>query len=190
MENFQHFEQLLAFHCAPTLAGIKVSSLVSINKQKLKDFHQIRQKYSKCLKCNNVYMFTVSESTNYRLLLIYNKDKLKQLLGQEAIQKFLGTYGYSDFSNILDCLRYLKIRMLLQKGFPHEIGIFLGYPLDDVRGFIKNNGQNFKICGPWKVYSDLPAAEELFSKYAKCSQKFCKYLANGFNLEYIMKQAV
>ncbi len=190
MDYFQHFEQLLAFHSAPTLAGIKTGSLISINKQKLKNFQQIKQKYSKCLKCSNVYMFTVSDSTNYRLLLIYNKDKLRQLLSQKSIQEFLQSYGYKDFTNILACLRYLKIRMLLQKGFPHEIGIFLGYPLADVKGFIKNNGQNFKCCGPWKVYADLAAAEKLFSQYAQCSQRFCKCLANGFSLEDIIGQAV
>ncbi|WP_196593580.1 DUF3793 family protein [Pectinatus sottacetonis] len=186
MGSFDQFEHLLAFHCAPTLAGIKAGNLISINKNKLNNFRQIQQKYQKCLKCNDVYMFTVSDSLHYRLILIYHKPILKQLLSKKEIKNFLQTYGYKDFNNVLSCLRYLKVRMLLQKGFPHEIGIFLGYPLPDVQGFIKNNGQNFKFCGQWKVYSDTEAAEKLFSQYTKCCHRFCRYLANGMHLENIM----
>lgn len=190
MESFKQFEHLLAFHCAPTLAGIKAGNLISINKNKINNFRQIQQKYKKCLSCNDVFMFTVSDSPNYRLLLIYHKANLHKILEDPDNQSFLKSFGYKNFTNILSCLRYLKIRMHLQKGFPHEIGLFLGYPLADVKGFIENNGQHFKCCGQWKVYSDIESAEKLFSQYTKCCNKFCSCLAAGKSLENIIEQAV
>ncbi|MCD8022800.1 MAG: DUF3793 family protein [Lachnospiraceae bacterium] len=51
--------------------------------------------------------------------------------------------------------------------FPHEMGIFLGYPLEDVRGFIENRGQNFKMSGYWKVYGDVAYASRVFQLYER-----------------------
>lgn len=190
MQSFKEFEHLLAFHCAPTLAGIKPANLISLNKSKISNFRKLQQKYKKCLSCNDIFMFTVADSLHYRLLLIYHRANLNKILADKYKQEFLRTFGYKDFSNTLACLRYLKIRMYIQKGFPHEIGIFLGYPLLDVKGFIKNHGRNFKCCGQWKVYSDIDAAENLFAQYARCCHHFCACLADGESLESIIKQAI
>lgn len=51
------------------------------------------------------------------------------------------------------------------KEFPHEIGIFLGYPIWDVEGFIEHKGQNYKFCGYWKVYQDVEGAKLKFKEY-------------------------
>ena len=50
-------------------------------------------------------------------------------------------------------------------GFPHEIGVFLGYPPEDVKGFIENEGQKYLMIGYWKVYSDLARARMIFKEY-------------------------
>lgn len=56
--------------------------------------------------------------------------------------------------------------------FPHEIGFFLGYPYDDVLGFIENNGQNELAFGAWKVYANLPQALSTFSRYKYLTARF------------------
>ena len=38
--------------------------------------------------------------------------------------------------------------------FPHEIGLFLSYPPEDVQGFIDHHARDFKLSGLWKVYGD------------------------------------
>ena len=65
-------------------------------------------------------------------------------------------------------LRTLRARLKDAKSFPHEIGVFLGYPLADVLGFIENCGKNCLACGCWKVYSDLCFALQTFQRYDKC----------------------
>ena len=63
--------------------------------------------------------------------------------------------------------------------FPHEIGIFLGYPLDDVVGFIENRGQNCKCCGLWKVYCNESETRKLFDKLEKCTRIYLRVFSEG-----------
>ena len=63
--------------------------------------------------------------------------------------------------------------------FPHEIGVFLGYPLADVIGFIQNRGKNFTACGYWKVYTDPTAAQAEFARYKKCERIYARCYYNG-----------
>ena len=56
-----------------------------------------------------------------------------------------------------------------QREFPHEIGFFLGYPYEDVIGFIDNHGQNCLASGLWKVYGDVEAALATFARYRRCT---------------------
>lgn len=63
--------------------------------------------------------------------------------------------------------------------FPHEIGVFLGYPLQDVKGFIENNGRNSKYTGLWKVYGDKAASMRMFEKYRKCFSVYSDLWRSG-----------
>lgn len=65
------------------------------------------------------------------------------------------------------------------KAFPHEIGVFLGYPIEDVIGFINNKGCNFKCCGYWKVYGDKEKAIKEFARYDKCRMIYTKLWNQG-----------
>ena len=187
MRECDNVETMLAFHGAPTLEGIKPGSLISFNKQRIKNCHLILKRYKKCMECKGIRFFIISETDNWLLLFIYRQNALNQVIQEDKVQEFLSFYGYVNFKNLNQCLNYLKTRMSLQKGFPHEIGIFLGYPLEDVKGFIENSGRHFKICGQWKVYSDTKRAEKLFAKYAECSDRFCACLSQGQSIEDLVK---
>ena len=63
--------------------------------------------------------------------------------------------------------------------FPHEIGVFLGYPLGDVEGFIANRGRNFTCCGCWKSYGDPDAARRHFAQLNKCTAVYLRLFHSG-----------
>ena len=67
--------------------------------------------------------------------------------------RILKRYGYTCERSDR-CVAELVIRMREQKEFPHEVGLFLGYPPEDVHGFIENRAQCAKCIGAWKVYGD------------------------------------
>lgn len=91
-------------------------------------------------------------------------------------------HGYDMRANVEDNIAHLAQRIATHAMFPHEIGLFLGYPLDDVRGFILNGGRDYLACGCWKVYSDEPAALRCFAKYKKCRSVYLKCYQNGHSL--------
>ena len=57
--------------------------------------------------------------------------------------------------------------------------LFLGYPLDDVAGFIEQKGKNYKCCGIWKVYGDEHKSRMTFQKLKKCSEIYQRLFADG-----------
>lgn len=95
-------------------------------------------------------------------LFCYTFHRLEMICQNEDIRSFLREAGYS-FLEPEYCIANLKKRFRLS--CPHEIGIFLGYPLDDVKAFIENRGKNYLFNGYWKVYSDVPGAVKRFQSY-------------------------
>ena len=90
--------------------------------------------------------------------------------------------AFQRFVNFVDQSAFVA-RVYSCGGFPHEIGLFLGYPIDDVISFIENKGKNFKCCGCWKVYHDEDNAKKTFEKYKKCTNIYCKKYLQGSSLK-------
>ena len=63
-----------------------------------------------------------------------------------------------------------------------EIGLFLGYPLGDVAGFIRNRGKNCKCSGCWKVYCNELEAQKRFAQIQKCRQVYTRLWTQGRSL--------
>lgn len=76
-------------------------------------------------------------------------------------------------------MRQLSRRLCCEADFPHEIGVFLGYPLYDVVGFIENAGRNFTCCGCWKAYGDPSAAQRHFAQLNKCTTVYLRLFRSG-----------
>ena len=66
--------------------------------------------------------------------------------------------------------------------FPHEMGLLLGYPVEDVEGFVVNRGQNYLYCGYWKVYGHVEEKKALFEKYEEARKTLVQFLAKGMNV--------
>ena len=49
--------------------------------------------------------------------------------------------------------------------FPHELGLLLGYPAEDVRGFMGIGHKKCLYTGYWKVYEKPEEKIALFSEY-------------------------
>ena len=176
-EEVKRFEKALAFHAAPTLMGVKCGSLLalSVNEYDLTECSALieAKRYG-----GEVCVRTVSRCPERRLLFVYNFHLLREALEKEGIREFLTRYGYRPGYDTERCLDRLCER-LAESDFPHEIGIFLGYPLEDVKGFIRNCGQRCKYCGVWKVYGDVERAKALFECYEQCRRQLCSELASG-----------
>ena len=167
------FEELLVTHASPTLANLKPASLISLKNLINKKECQER------LEKRGLLFLPLVNCNGQRLLLIYRKDKLERTLSNPLASKILEYFKYPDSLN--ERLEFLKKRFL-STPCPHEVGIFLGYPPDDVKGFIENNGQRALYSGLWKVYSDKENAEKILQKWAKCRRKYLECFLSGTDI--------
>lgn len=115
------------------------------------------------------------------LIYVYRPKKLSADLQNELAAGLLRECGY-PCSDENTCLRCLIRRLDESADFPHEIGLFLGYPPEDVDGFINRRGE-CKCCGFWKVYGDVDSAQKLFARYRKCTDIYCRLWQEGRSIE-------
>jgi hypothetical protein len=104
------------------------------------------------------------------LVLVFEKKKLEKVFLNKSIKTILTGIGYPSRGSVFVLLDYLRKQFSCHE-FPHEVGLFLGYPADDVLGFVKHKGQNYKLCGYWKVYGDVEQAKSYFGLYDKCKEQ-------------------
>jgi len=186
--NFEckKFGEKLAFHTAPTLLGIKCGSLISLTTAEFTLDEQSEQFNNKAAVKGLVTRILCSCGSR-TLLFVYNEKLMKRRLADEQVQTVLRKYGYPENVGIDECLDYLAMRIRSSEDFPHEIGVFLGYPLEDVVGFIENKGENFKLCGCWKVYGSEENAKRTFANYEKCRRFLCNRLNEGADIYQALK---
>lgn len=168
-------------NCAPTLAGIKVGSLYSYRFASLEELEQALQDRNAMLNPKGIFVVIFRVIGQQALIYIYRKSQLEALLTQSEIQEFLHAKGYKTFT-IHACLSLLQCH-LQQSDFPHEIGIFLGYPLADIKAFIANKGKHCKCSGCWKAYTNEDLARKTFQKFKKCTDVYCAKFHEGFDMK-------
>lgn len=178
--EIDRFEMALAYHAAPTLMGIKCGSLLSLSSEEF-DLSGLAELMGGQLAERGLRIRLIPVSEKRRLVYIYSVEMLKQRLRCRAIRRFLSGYGYGEKLTVEQCLDRLSER-LSEDEFPHEIGIFLDYPLEDVKGFIDNCGQRCKLCGVWKVYGNVERARRIFAQYHRCRTELCAQLEQGRRL--------
>ena len=180
MNNREFFEELLAYHCAPTLCKFKIANMFYVDKSLLVNIEELVQIYNKILNSKGINIRLFQSSKSRVTVFVFSILHLGLALNQNSIQQFLSFYGYRDFSinGVFDRLEY---RLDASTSYPHEIGILLGYPLEDVKGFI--NSDSCKMVGAWKVYSsNLVEAKKKFTLYDSLRDFFVWEIENGTKL--------
>lgn len=165
--------ELLVLHASPTLANLKPASLVCL---KTLD----GQSEDLCeLEKRGLSFLWMTSMTGCPLLLVYRRNALARTLATPKARSILAAAGcMGSLDDMLDhlCRRFASCRC------PHEIGLFLGYPEDDVDLFIRNDGKKAVCCLFWKVYCDVEGALKLARKWDKCRKCYIECFRNGFSI--------
>jgi len=114
----------------------------------------------------------------------YRPSRLHADLSDENACRLLRDFGYPTGCPAL-CLAQLIRRLRESPEFPHEIGLFLGYPPEDVAGFIENQARAYKCAGCWKVYGDEERARRLFAAYQRCTDIYYRHWSDGMSVEQL-----
>lgn len=175
-------EDHLIRHCAPTLAGLKTASLFTCPCTDQKELLDTLRRLNKRLKPKGLRILPLRFSEEKALIYLYRPQKLTADLADSAAAELLQKQGY-DTGSCEKCVVQLVRRLRQEADFPHEIGLFLGYPPEDVCGFMENKACGCKCVGCWKVYGDEAAAQKKFAQYKKCTRVYCRLWAKGKDIE-------
>lgn len=176
------FEECLIKNAAPVFADIKVANLFNYAFKNLKDCERVLCAFNTKMNIKGVYAELLQHKEAFYLIYIYRKSSLLRELNRGDIEEFLGEIGYKKSNDVLEAIEQLKRRIMLSGEFPHEIGLFLGYPLADVKSFIEKKGRDCVLCGEWKVYHDEQMAQFMFCKLKLCRQRYMELFMRGISL--------
>lgn len=174
----------IALQCSLVLSGIKPSNLLIYS-------NHCEGCISEELKNTGTEHMKLYTGKNDSVSIIFNREKLEKSLLDEENREFIKQYGYEDFSvnSVIEKLagRYTEFKEGRAE-FPHEMGIVLGYPLEDVSGFIENNGKNYLYSGYWKVYKNAEEKIQLFKIYKYIKKYFVEQIENGRQIHQICSE--
>ena len=177
-------EELLIRHCSPTLAGIKTGNLFSCPCASQKELTRELRRLNRRLVPRGIRILPLRVQEGRALIYAYRPAALEWDLSQVQARELLSARGYA----LQGCSGYLVQlirRLASQQEFPHEIGLFLSYPPEDVAGFIQNRACNHKCVGCWKVYGDEDTAKNTFEKYQACSRAYFHQWQAGRSIEQL-----
>ncbi|MFX4261757.1 DUF3793 family protein [Pelotomaculum propionicicum] len=163
MQGKDYLAAIISFGAAPTIKGRKPSSLIAFSGRRKNLFalwHCYKQEI--CLEFNLEYC-ELKDGAEIAIVLFYRRKMLERYLGNSRNLDFLNSLGYQEAVTLDEKLQLLKSRFALT--CTHEVGIFLGFPVEDVKGFIENKGKNYLLSRYWKVYRNRERAELLFRIY-------------------------
>ncbi len=186
-------QKQMVTYCAPTLAGLKTGSLFTcsyecpngacwetdaLRRTTASEFREL----NRTLSGKGLRIIPLCFRETSVLVYMYRPSELERDFADPVCRNLLDELGYEGLSSEESVTR-LRLKLQYAKNFPHEIGLFLGYPPEDVRGFIEEGADRCKCTGCWKVYTDVQSAQKTFERYDCCTAIYLKQLAAGTPLD-------
>jgi hypothetical protein len=176
-------EAELVRQCAPTLAGLKAASLFRfVFPFDVNPGCQV-EALSSILRAKNLDIELIQYDLvkHSGLLFVHRPQALETILADNRNRDFFRRQDYSG-STWQDILAEISFRLAQRDSFPHEIGVLLGYPLEDVEAYMAAPGEKGLCSGCWKAYTNPARARHFFEKCQKCTRIYCQCHAAGTSL--------
>lgn len=182
--NLEELETQMALQCAPLMAGIKISNLLIVQNSNVGDVEKILEG----TPITSDILYQTSRKTTF---LLYRASEVKNYLNTEKVKEAMHQFGYEKM-DLPFVLKELSVRyhgyMSRRGEFPHELGLLLGYPVEDVLGFIENRGQNFLYTGYWKVYGNVDETVALFARFERVKEQMIRMVSVGMDIPEILQR--
>lgn len=181
--NQAKLETQVALQCAPLLAGLKAAHILTVPREQGGDVVKLFGK-------TPISCLALCRSGGKVVFLLYERGRLEACLRKPDVKKLMERFGYGRLT-LKQTLRKVASRygahMQGQGSFPHEIGLLLGYPPEDVTGFIENQGENFLCVGYWKVYAAPEERRKTFESYGQAKDCVVRMVSGGMSLRGILE---
>ena len=143
-------ELRLIIQNAAVLKGKRISGMLFLNDKEL-------ARISMKLHNTNISLIILCTCKKRHLVMVYRAKELEEHLRSKEVSDYLREFGYrrDDFiSNLIRLHQRMNGFYNKMKEFPHEVGVFLGYPICDIKGFLENKGERYLHSGYWKIYGN------------------------------------
>lgn len=163
--NSSYIKRILEM-IGPVILGSKPSEIVNIPgtiEEKRVKLFQIQSFFSNCSKIT--YRIITTHDGGKRVLFI-NELSMNRVLSNKRCINFLKFIGYPSDYNFDGYINELVSRLESEE-FPHEIGVFLGYPLKDVLGFMGYGKKELVEIRNWKIYGDKQVSYDVYNSFLR-----------------------
>lgn len=187
----ERFEQFLVEQCAPVLAGIKPGSMFPYQPREGELLPALLRHWNGVLAPKGVQVTSIKRCRRVGgyLIYVYRPRQIEAILAKPEVAAFLDNCGYAPGMSLQQALRLLTGRLCQNPEFPHEVGVFLGYPLQDILGFIEHDGRDCLCSGCWKVYHEPQKAQETFRDYRDCTRVYRELYRQGKTAEQLTRMS-
>lgn len=170
----------LALETAEVLDGEKPANLINLPNRRRPCgrnlYHLWRRHGAALMGQSTLAVRELVDRGDSLLLLFYQPQTLTALLARANVAGFLRQTAYPQPSTLGSALDELQGRFTAT-GFPHEIGVFLGYPLKDVAGFLGWVDLPVTCQGPWKIYGNPVKSLALADCFRACRRRMAHRLS-------------
>lgn len=174
-------ELRLIIQNAAVLKGKRISGMLFLNDKEL-------ARISMKLHNTNISLIILCTCKKRHLVMVYRAKELEEHLRSKEVSDYLREFGYrrDDFiSNLIRLHQRMNGFYNKMKEFPHEVGVFLGYPICDIKGFLENKGERYLHSGYWKIYGNLEETRKKFLSYDEARESAIDEFLSGRELESI-----
>lgn len=172
----------LALQCAPLLSGIKPSNLLTLRNHSVEEVETV-------FAGTDITVQILCQTGRQTVLLLYREEELLAYINTPDVKQAMQRFGYRTLhlTDIFkDLCTHYETYMTDRESFPHELGLLLGYPVEDVLGFVENQGQNYLYSGYWKVYGDVSRAKALFNQYTEAKEHAIRMVVAGGEIKALL----
>lgn len=167
------------------ILGSKPAEIINVpgsKEDKKIKLSKIEAFFSNCSRIT--YRIITTHDGGKRVLFINEKSMEKVLVNKRCIN-FLKFVGYPSDYELNDYMDELVFRLQSEE-FPHEIGVFLGYPLKDVLGFMGYGKNELVEVRNWRIYGDKEISYEVYNNFMR-DKAIMKEMIESMNINELRR---
>jgi hypothetical protein len=176
----------LLLPCAPVIMHCRAACSLSV-MHKSKEQMEVFSCFLHLILCNQLLILPLVSTEDFTVYLIYREDMLLEKVSDERAKLLLDRFDYPHGS-LSEIVSRLSVRLgeyfYDDEVFPHELGVFLGFPMEDILEYIKEDGKNPLITGYWKVYQNAQNAMKEFSNFDLAKEEIYQWYLKNQRLRF------
>ena len=191
LDDSDRLGRLIAYHAAPTIAGMTPANLVCLaDGGCLAAWRENRMRFRQGL---GIELEELKSCPAPVLILCYRPCLVRRALNRRGARRVLAETGYGDAGRDLQGLLEKLGENCRSSRFPHEIGLFLGYPPRDVSLFMRRGGGGARLTGCWRAYHNVDRAARFFARCREVKDGAARLLGDGVDFAEVagrLRQAI